>query len=175
RGIGTCGPCAVLRGIGGELKCSGRIRGEGGGDLLNDRRRPGEPDLDVVRLRILDRGSDEPDQRHQNQETTDQWRKDRLGSCPIHTAVILQVWNYGVKVYADHDADGTAVSRALRNGIASEQGIWLATKAPAQLACRTAVGSSIPRKTPRVTAARKASPAPRPLTTSILTGGTSSP
>ena len=77
-------PGRVLRAVGRELKGSGRVRGECGRDLLKRGRRPDESDLDVVRLRILDRRTDKPDQRHQDEQATDQWPEDRLRPCAIH-------------------------------------------------------------------------------------------
>src|SRR5256886_10598989 len=62
-----------------------------------------------------------------------------------------------------YEVVGTAASTSFRYGIASEHGTWLATKAPAQFARRTAVPTSMPPSTPCVTEARKASPAPSPL------------
>src|SRR5438874_3319616 len=163
-------PGRVFRGVDGEPKGSRPVR-EGRREMLQRRRRRDEPDLDVVWLRILDGGSDEPDQRHQNQQPTDQRRQDRLGPCPIHgiNSTDVELWRQG-----DHQgADATAASRSFRKGMASEQGIWLATMAPAWFARCRAVAKSMPRSRAWVKAARNASPAPSPLTTAIFTGAAS--
>ena len=81
-GAGVDGsPSRAFRFVRRETECPWGVRAEACRDLLNRGRRADQPDLDIMRLRVLDGRSDEPEQRHQNQQPASDRTEDRLCHC----------------------------------------------------------------------------------------------
>src|SRR5216684_3872332 len=85
-------PRILLRCIGRELEGAWRRRREGRRDLLHSGGGPYQPDRDVVRLGVLDRGPDEADERHQDEQPSNQGGQK---SCQLghgNPSLLIQRW-----------------------------------------------------------------------------------
>src|SRR5207302_4126366 len=71
-----CCPGLGFRGIGGEAEGSWRVAGECARDLLHRRSRPDQPYCQVMRMRVSNRGADEPKQGDQEDEASDDGNQD---------------------------------------------------------------------------------------------------